>query len=238
MPIVSFFIAATIISLERTCWSLCSKRLVFVWTLWNKTSRDAIVPFIYAMTPLCHLLRRVGCALLTCSGSPTLIPREKISFCFIVVIASFHFLPQIAFSVAIKNLFCHGFSTVESQNTSWPHKEDRKFILFNVSLSFLVNAFCQSIDLLVSWCEWDYPHTRSRGSCIKRMTFPEHEKVFLDEVFSIKTNYFDFLVSSFILFHFILVYFLFASTLSLSMKTPKRNWLIDWLNLKNLANFQ
>ena len=85
-----------------------------------------------------------------------------------------------------KNLFWHGFSTVESQNTSWPHKEDRKFILFNVSLSFLVNAFCQSIDLLVSWCEWDYPHTRSRGSCIKRMTFPEHEKVFLDEVFSIK----------------------------------------------------
>lgn len=176
MPIVSFFIAATIISLERTCWSLCSKRLVFVWTLWNKTSRDAIVPFIYAITPLCQLLRRVGCALLTCSGSPTLIPREKISFCFIVVIASFHFLPQIAFSVAIKNLFCHGFSTVESQNTSWPHKEDRKFILFNVSLSFLVNAFCQSIDLLLSWCEWDYPHTRSRGSCIKRMTFPRTRK--------------------------------------------------------------
>ena len=111
---------------------------------------------------------------------------RKNFFLFYCCYCVFPFFASNCFFCNYKNLFWHGFSTVESQNTSWPHKEDRKFILFNVSLSFLVNAFCQSIDLLVSWCEWDYPHTRSRGSCIKRMTFPEHEKVFLDEVFSIK----------------------------------------------------
>lgn len=186
MPIVSFFIAATIISLERTCWSLCSKRLVFVWTLWNKTSRDAMVPFIYAITPLCQLLRRVGCAPSHLLGIAHFDSTRKNFFLFYCCYCVFPFFASNCFFCNYKNLFWHGFSTVESQNTSWPHKEDRKFILFNVSLSFLVNAFCQSIDLLVSWCEWDYPHTRSRGSCIKRMTFPEHEKVFLDEVFSIK----------------------------------------------------
>ena len=111
---------------------------------------------------------------------------EKNFFLFYCCYCVFPFFASNCFFCNYKNLFWHGFSTVESQNTSWPHKEDRKFISFNVSLSFLVNAFCQSIDLLLSWCEWDYPHTRSRGSCIKRMTFPEHEKVFLDEVFSIK----------------------------------------------------
>lgn len=203
MPIVSFFIAATIISLERTCWSLCSKRLVFVWTLWNKTSRDAIVPFIYAITPLCQLLRRVGCAPSHLLGIAHFDSTRKNFFLFYCCYCVFPFFASNCFFCNYKNLFWHGFSTVESQNTSWPHKEDRKFILFNVSLSFLVNAFCQSIDLLVSWCEWDYPHTRSRGSCIKRMTFPEHEKVFLDEVFSIKKALFW--LPGFI-FHFISFY--------------------------------
>lgn len=135
MPIVSFFIAATIISLERTCWSLCSKRLVFVWTLWNKTSRDAIVPFIYAITPLCQLLRRVGCAPSHLLGIAHFDSTRKNFFLFYCCYCVFPFFASNCFFCNYKNLFWHGFSTVESQNTSWPHKEDRKFILFNVSLS-------------------------------------------------------------------------------------------------------
>ena len=144
------------------------------------------MPFIYAITPLCQLLRRVGCAPSHLLGIAHFDSTRKNFFLFYCCYCVFPFFASNFFFCNYKNHFWLGFSTVESQNTSWPHKEDRKFILFNVSLSFLVNAFCQSIDLLVSWCEWDYPHTRSRGSYIKRMTFPEHEKVFLDEVFSIK----------------------------------------------------
>lgn len=161
------------------------------------------MPFIYAITPLCQLLRRVGCAPSHLLGIAHFDSTRKNFFLFYCCYCVFPFFASNFFFCNYKNHFWLGFSTVESQNTSWPHKEDRKFILFNVSLSFLVNAFCQSIDLLVSWCEWDYPHTRSRGSCIKRMTFPEHEKVFLDEVFSIKKALFW--LPGFI-FHFISFY--------------------------------